>query len=260
MSLRTNVFAASCSLAFVAVLQSGCATAPKTAVPATQPGQQTLPQTATPAAPPAAPQILAGKVVETMNSGGYTYINLENNGKQTWVAVPPMKVAVGQEVKLLPGMEMGKFTSSTLKRTFDNIIFSSGPVVDSATQPQGGLPKVDPNAKLPEGHPALGQKMQMPQGHPATDAKAAAAPHGQVVANADSNISGKVVETMDGGGYTYINVEKGGKKTWVAIPATPVTVGSDIELQPGAVMANFSSKTLKRTFDTVVFSGGIVTK
>lgn len=260
MNVRCNAFAAGCSLAFAVALQSGCATAPKTTSATPQTTQQTQPQTAQQTQPQTTPQdvpqVLAGKVVETMNSGGYTYINLENNGKKTWVAVPPMKVEVGQEVKLLPGMEMGKFTSSTLKRTFDSIIFSSGPVVDSATKQQGGLPKVDPTAKLPEGHPVLGQKQQMPQGHPALDAKSAAAP----AANAGGGISGKVVETMDGGGYTYVNVEKDGKKTWVAIPVTPVTVGSEIELQPGAVIANFSSKTLKRTFDSVVFSGGIVTK
>lgn len=256
MNVRCNAFAAGCSLAFAVALQAGCATAPKTTSATPQTVQQTQPQTT---AQEEQPQVLTGKVVETMNSGGYTYINLESNGKKTWVAVPPMKVEVGQEVKLSPGMEMGKFTSSTLKRTFDSIIFSSGPVGNSAVQMQGNLPKVDPTAKLPAGHPSLSQipqKQQMPQGHPALDAKSAAAP----AANAGGGISGKVVETMDGGGYTYVNVEKDGKKTWVAIPVTPVTVGSEIELQPGAVISNFSSKTLKRTFDSVVFSGGIVTK
>ena len=39
---------------------------------------------------------LSGKVVETMNSGGYTYVSLESNGKKTWVAVPATAVKVGQ--------------------------------------------------------------------------------------------------------------------------------------------------------------------
>ena len=38
---------------------------------------------------------LSGKIVETMNSGGYTYILLEKDGEKTWVAVKEMKVAVG---------------------------------------------------------------------------------------------------------------------------------------------------------------------
>ncbi len=69
---------------------------------------------------------MSGKVVETMNSGGYTYVSLEKNGKKTWVAVPQADVKVGQELACQPGMEMKNFTSKTLKRTFDSIIFSGG--------------------------------------------------------------------------------------------------------------------------------------
>jgi hypothetical protein len=73
-----------------------------------------------------------------------------------------------------------------------------------------------------------------------------------------SPLSGKVVETMDSGGYTYINIENAGKKTWVAVPKTKVTVGQDISFLPGAVMDNFQSKTLDRTFESIVFSGGVI--
>jgi hypothetical protein len=71
-----------------------------------------------------------------------------------------------------------------------------------------------------------------------------------------SSLSGKVVETMDSGGYTYVLLEKKGKKTWVAVPQMPVTVGQKLELQPGAEMGNFTSKSLNRTFDKIIFSGG----
>lgn len=76
---------------------------------------------------------VSGKVVETMNSGGYTYINLESNGKKTWVAVPETPVKVGQEVSCASGTEMGNFTSKTLKRSFDRIIFCN-----SSLDKQGG--------------------------------------------------------------------------------------------------------------------------
>jgi hypothetical protein len=69
---------------------------------------------------------LSGKIVETMNSGGYTYMLLEKDGKKIWVAVKEMKVAVGENVTLEPGHEMVNFTSQTLNRTFDKIIFSGG--------------------------------------------------------------------------------------------------------------------------------------
>jgi hypothetical protein len=69
---------------------------------------------------------LSGKVVETMNSGGYTYICLEKNGSKTWVAVPETSVVVGQHMSFLPGPEMRDFPSKSLNRTFPSIIFSSG--------------------------------------------------------------------------------------------------------------------------------------
>jgi hypothetical protein len=71
-------------------------------------------------------QALSGKVVQTMDSGGYTYAQIENKGVKTWVAVPKAKVVKGQNISFAPGMEMQNFESKTLKRTFDKIIFSGG--------------------------------------------------------------------------------------------------------------------------------------
>ncbi len=75
-----------------------------------------------------------------------------------------------------------------------------------------------------------------------------------------SSISGKVVETMNAGGYTYVCLEKNGKKTWVAVPETNAAVGQKMEFQPGAEMKNFTSKSLNRTFERIIFSGGPVAK
>ncbi len=72
------------------------------------------------------------------------------------------------------------------------------------------------------------------------------------------SLSGKVVETMNSGGYTYVYIEKDGKKTWVAVPRIEVAIGQDISFHPGMVMNNFTSKTLKRTFETIVFSRGAI--
>ncbi|HTG81194.1 MAG TPA: DNA-binding protein [Geobacteraceae bacterium] len=97
---------------------------------------------ATPTADPRAPSSatkameedssLSGKVVETMDAGGYTYVLLENKGIKTWVAVPLMKVTVGQAVSFQPGQEMVNFKSRTLNRTFERILFSGGPVKQEA--------------------------------------------------------------------------------------------------------------------------------
>jgi hypothetical protein len=71
-------------------------------------------------------------------------------------------------------------------------------------------------------------------------------------------VSGKVVETMSSGGYTYIQIEKDAKKTWVAVPKADIKTGQDVSFYPGATMPNFESKTLNRTFDSVIFSPGLV--
>jgi hypothetical protein len=75
---------------------------------------------------------LSGKVVETMNAGGYTYVRIQKNGKKIWVAVPETQVTVGQKISFVPGQEMKDFTSKSLNRTFDSIIFSGGTIDDHA--------------------------------------------------------------------------------------------------------------------------------
>jgi hypothetical protein len=62
-----------------------------------------------------------------MNSGGYTYANLEKDGKKNWVAAPTMQVSVGQELELRNGVVMTIFSSKSLNRTFDSIIFLPDP-------------------------------------------------------------------------------------------------------------------------------------
>lgn len=71
-------------------------------------------------------EAIRGVVAETMNSGAYTYILLDRQGEKEWFAVPESLVKVGDEIQILPGMQMGSYTSPTLKRTFDKIVFSPG--------------------------------------------------------------------------------------------------------------------------------------
>lgn len=73
-----------------------------------------------------AANLLTGVVIETMNSGGYSYVLLEKDGIQTWVAVPQTTVKKGETMTFNSGMQMKNFTSKTLGKTFDAIYFSSG--------------------------------------------------------------------------------------------------------------------------------------
>ncbi len=84
---------------------------------------------------------LSGKVVETMNAGGYTYVHIEKNGMKIWVAVPMTEIKVGQQAAFYPGTDMGSFTSKTLNKTFDHIIFSPGLVAGGTSSGPHGAKK-----------------------------------------------------------------------------------------------------------------------
>jgi hypothetical protein len=73
-------------------------------------------------------------------------------------------------------------------------------------------------------------------------------------------IAGTIIETMNASGYTYMLVLSGAEKTWVAIPATTVKKGAVINYYKGMVIKDFTSKTLNRTFDTIIFSSGLAEK
>jgi hypothetical protein len=70
----------------------------------------------------------AGKVVETMDGGGYTYANLELKGKNTWVAFATHETKVGDTLSFTGCLEMPNFQSTALKRKFDLILFCSTPL------------------------------------------------------------------------------------------------------------------------------------
>ena len=94
-----------------------------------------------------------------------------------------------------------------------------------------------------------------PPGHGSQGMMSAPAP----AAETGEALSGKVLETMNSGGYSYVHLQKkNSDKIWVAIPESPVKVGTQISFQPGMEMRNFESKSLKRTFASVIFSGGVL--
>ncbi len=90
---------------------------------------------------------LSGKIVETMNAGGYTYLCIEKKDKKTWAAVPEMQATVGQKISLVPGQEMNNFTSKTLNRTFEKIFFSPGPVAVAAGAKDATTGNASPGSK-----------------------------------------------------------------------------------------------------------------
>lgn len=122
-------------LAITALALAGCQDKSKTEAPqkpaaATAPGQ--LPGGGDPHAGMKAQEIPAGsgnkgKVTQTMNSGGYTYVEVaDDKGQKSWLALPELKVAVGDKIEYPETPPLMNFNSKTLKKTFDKIHFVPG--------------------------------------------------------------------------------------------------------------------------------------
>jgi len=67
----------------------------------------------------------------------------------------------------------------------------------------------------------------------------------------------QIIESLNVGNYTYINVNENKEKYWMAISKAPVTVGETYYYDGGSVMKNFESKELGKTFDLITFAEGI---
>jgi hypothetical protein len=67
------------------------------------------------------------------------------------------------------------------------------------------------------------------------------------------SLTGVVLEVKDVDAYTYMRLKTRDGETWAAVNKSPVKVGAEVTILDAAVMANFESKALKKTFDTIVF-------
>ena len=103
-----------------------------------------IPAAEQPAAPPQEKEAettldgvaLQGNVLETMNSTGYTYLLIDAAQGKIWAAIPETQVKAGQRLTIAPGVTIFNFTSKTLGRTFDRIIFAPGLDKGAQTAPQ----------------------------------------------------------------------------------------------------------------------------
>jgi len=132
-------------LVIAALALAGCKDKPKTEAPTNAPQQGQMPAGQPGAAPGGAPapggdphagmkaqEIAAGAgkkatVTQTMNSGGYTYVEAaDEKGVKVWMALPEMKVVKGDKIEYPEAPPMVNFQSKTLNRTFEKILFVPG--------------------------------------------------------------------------------------------------------------------------------------
>ena len=102
----------------------------------------------------------------------------------------------------------------------------------------GPAPKLPTNHNLPPEAPATPPTMAHPMPSMA----------------GDMPTQGTVKEMMHASGYTYMNVDTGtGKNVWIAATMMRVKPENKVQWSDAAVMRNFNSKSLHRTFDEILF-------
>jgi hypothetical protein len=114
-------------------------------------------------------EAVTGTVLETMDSGGYTYIRLRTASGEVWAAINQAKVQKGQALTVGSPIMMQNFESKTLHRQFDKILFGS--LASPTGAPQGEQAQV-----LPPGHPAMSSSGPASASMGAQHAAAAAGP------------------------------------------------------------------------------------
>lgn len=88
-----------------------------------------------------------------------------------------------------------------------------------------------------------GGKGSMPPNHPAA-----------VPANVNLTNSGKIVEILDSPQYSFLKVaDAKGKTVWLAGYKGNFTKGATVKYSDGMTMNNFEAKSVKKTFDTIIF-------
>jgi hypothetical protein len=66
-------------------------------------------------------------------------------------------------------------------------------------------------------------------------------------------VKGDVLEVKDVESYTYLRLKTTSGETWAAVPKTTLAKGAKVTIENVMVMNNFESKSLKKTFPTILF-------
>jgi hypothetical protein len=214
---------------------------------------------------------LAGKVLETFDSGGYTYLRIATAKGEEWAAVRETKVAVGQVVSVEAQLTMEKFESATLKRTFDRIVFGSL----AGAQASQSMPPSMASSAMPPGHPPAGASSGSPMGTPADHMKASApadirvekAEGGHTVAEIWANrkvlsdkpvvVRGQVVKSLNGiMGRNWIHIRDGSGSA--AAGDNDLTVTSTATARVGDVVTVKGTLRVDKDFGAGYEYGAIV--
>ena len=148
-----------------------------------------------------------GVVRSAETAGAYTYLRVDIDGEEFWMATAATAVQPGQKIAWRDYALMRNFKSKSLDREFAQILF-----VDKVVTEQAATQSVQ---------------------------------------------QGIVTESMSAAGYSFIRVEQDGASLWLAAPETTISVGQSIRWSGGAPMRNFTSRSLNRSFDQILFVSAV---
>lgn len=225
-----------CIAVFSLTMLAGCgedAPAPKAEV--AKPSAQSAP-----VIPEAAPG-KTGKVTETMDAAGYTYIQVDTGSEQFWTAAPQFAVKVGDDVVVPEGMPMPDYRSNTLDRTFDMVYFVPSVLV-------GGTQNL--SGEMPADHPPMSGGKTVVEAINVDLSGITAAEGGQTVADIfakKADLAGKSVKVR--GKVVKFSPEIMGKN-WIHLQDGTGTAGTNDLTVTTSAMAKMG--------DTVLISGVLV--
>jgi hypothetical protein len=192
---------------------------------------------------------VAGKVLERIDAGPYSYLRLDTLGGEQWAAVPKCEAKAGDPVVVAHAMPMDGFESKTLQRKFEHIVF--GMLEGTPARPTAeGEPPAPPHP--PAGHPPIGNA---PSGPPPNlgpiAVSRASGPHAATVAEVYAKkaslrdkpvrVHAKVVKVLPGiMGKNWLHVRDGsgsdaGKDNDLTVTTDDVVTVGSVVLVDGVV-------------------------
>lgn len=107
------------------------------------------------------------EVKEVIQTSSYTYLRVEKNKQDQWIAINKQEITIGAIIYYENGLKMNNFTSPELQRTFETVYFvqqiSDSPIKhDMPQQIQGTIPqkpvltKLEIKIEQPEGGTTIG--------------------------------------------------------------------------------------------------------
>lgn len=196
------------------------------------------------------PGVHKGIALEKINTTQYTYLLVNENGVENWLAFPLAEVKIGETYYYANEMIMNNFVSKELSRTFEKVYFIQGVYTEPPVKSNGDNSNPQP---VEQGNP---QPVQQINEQPLM-------PEDNGAATVQSNLNGRhgvALEKINTTKYTYIKLNENGVENWIACPQTNIKVGETYYYANEMLMTNFESKELKRTFEKVYFVPGVTTE